>query len=84
MTLTLPVSARERLISELRFWDSKPPANSSGSFKLKHWERLAGWFNWALNVYPLLCPALNNVYAKMVKKTTEISVSTSITPSAMT
>lgn len=65
MTLTLPGPARLRLIDELRFWSSKPPMSSSGSFKLKHWERLAGWFNWALNVYPLLRPALNNIYAKM-------------------
>ena len=68
MTLTLPQEAKERLIDELRFWASKPPKNSSGSFKLKHWERLAGWFNWALNVYPLLRPALNNFYAKMSGK----------------
>ena len=26
------------------------------------------WFNWALNVYPLLHPALNNFYAKMSGK----------------
>ena len=65
MTFTLPHSAKLRLIEELRFWTSKPPKTSSGSFKLKHWERLAGWFNWALNVYPLLRPALNNVYSKM-------------------
>ena len=65
MTFTLPHLAKLRLIEELRFWTSKPPKTSSGSFKLKHWERLAGWFNWALNVCPLLCPALNNVYSKM-------------------
>lgn len=65
MTLTLPEPARLRLIDELTFWTTKPPKTSSGSFKLKHWERLAGWFNWALNVYPLLRPALNNIYAKM-------------------
>jgi hypothetical protein len=53
MTLTLPDEAKSRLLSELRFWAAKPPKNSSGSFKLKHWECLAGWFNWALNVYPL-------------------------------
>jgi hypothetical protein len=29
---------------------------------------MAGWFNWALNVFPLLRPALNNVYAKMSGK----------------
>ena len=68
MTLTLPDSAKERLTAELRFWCAKPPKNSSGSFKLKLWQRLAGWFNWALNVYPLLRPALNNLYAKIAGK----------------
>ena len=29
---------------------------------------MAGWFNWALNIYPLLHPALNNVYAKTSRK----------------
>ena len=65
MRLMLPDEVRNRLIEELRFWAAKPPKSSSGAFKLKYWERLAGWFNWALNVYPLLCPALNNFYAKM-------------------
>ena len=68
MTLTLPEDARTRLLNELTLWSSKPPKNSSGSFKLKYWERLARWFNWALNVYPLLHPALNNIYAKMSGK----------------
>ena len=68
MTMTLPSESKENLTAELRLWASKPPRNASGSFKLKYWERLAGWFNWALNVYPLLRPALNNVYAKMSGK----------------
>ena len=68
MTLTLPTSSKERLLEELRFWVAKPSKSSSGSFKLKYWERLAGWFNWALNVYPLLRPALNNVYPKIAGK----------------
>jgi hypothetical protein len=68
MTLTLPQTAKDRLVSELRFWIAKPTRAASSSFKLKHWERLAGWFNWALNVFPLLRPALNNVYAKMTGK----------------
>jgi hypothetical protein len=68
MTLTLPQSSRDRLLAELQFWTAKPPKTSSGSFKLKYWERLAGWFNWALNVYPLLRPALNNIYAKISGK----------------
>ena len=67
MTLTLSPSARN-LIEEMSFWSSKPPNHSSGSFKLKHWEKLTGWVNWALNVYPLVRPALNNIYAKMSGK----------------
>ena len=68
MTLTLPNDARLSLINELCLWTSKPPKTSLGSFKLKHWQHMAGWFNWALNVYSLLHPALNNVYAKMANK----------------
>jgi hypothetical protein len=68
MTLCLPSDSRERLLTELKTWAANPPKASSGAFKLKYWERLAGWFNWALNVYPLLRPALNNVYAKMIGK----------------
>ena len=56
MTLTLPDGAKKRLIDELKFWIQKPPKLSSGSFKLKYWEQMAGWFNWALNIYPLLHP----------------------------
>lgn len=65
MTLTLPQLAKDHLIEELPFWIAKPPKSSPGNFKLKHWQHLAGWFNWALNAYPLLRPALNNIYAKM-------------------
>lgn len=68
MTLTLPKEATTRLLDELLLWSSKTPGNSLGSFKLNHWERLVGWFNWALNVFPLLCPALNNLYAKICGK----------------
>ena len=68
MTLTLPQESRLRLVDELHFWIAKPPKSSSGSFKLKHWQRMTGWFNWALNVFPLLRPALNNVYVKMSGK----------------
>jgi hypothetical protein len=68
MMLTLPQAAKDRLVKELIFWSSKPPKSSSGSFKLKHWEHLTGWFNWALNAYPLLRPALNNIYTKMTGK----------------
>ena len=34
-------------------------------FMLHEWQRLAGWINWSLNVFPLLWPTLNNFYAKI-------------------
>ena len=45
MTLTLPDTARISLINELQLWTAKPAKTSSGSFKLKHWQCMAGWFN---------------------------------------
>jgi hypothetical protein len=44
MTLTLPQEAQQCLLDELHFWVAKPSKVSSGSFKLKHWQRMAGWF----------------------------------------
>jgi len=41
---------------------------SHRKFTLKEWQRLAGWINWCLNVFPLLRPALNNFYAKISGK----------------
>src|SRR6266567_6442325 len=65
MTLSLSPEAQSDLIHELRLWSSKPTRRSNGCFKLRRWQTLAGWVNWALNVYPLLRPCLNNVYPKM-------------------
>ncbi|KZP33130.1 hypothetical protein FIBSPDRAFT_906963 [Athelia psychrophila] len=36
---------------------------------LRDFQRLAGWMNWALNVYPRLKPGLSVMYSKMSKKT---------------
>ncbi|KAF9468462.1 hypothetical protein BDZ94DRAFT_1370126 [Collybia nuda] len=35
---------------------------------LKEFQRLAGWVNWALNVFPLLRPSLSNIYQKCSEK----------------
>lgn len=32
---------------------------------VSEWKQLAGWMNWALNVFPLLKPGLCNVYEKI-------------------
>ena len=68
MTPTLPDDARNSLINELQSWTARPSKTFSWSLKLKYWQCMARWFNWALNMYLLLCPALNNVYAKMGNK----------------
>ncbi|KAF8580167.1 hypothetical protein K439DRAFT_1265635, partial [Ramaria rubella] len=35
---------------------------------LVEWQRLLGWINWALNVYPLLKPGLQSSYTKISGK----------------
>lgn len=42
--------------------------------RVKEWQQLAGWLNWAFNVFPLLRPSLNNIYAKLKGKTQEARV----------
>jgi hypothetical protein len=64
MTLTLPAQNKKELITQLNEFARTPEGNGV-KYSLKDFQRLAGWFNWALNVYPLLKPALSNVYAKM-------------------
>jgi hypothetical protein len=51
------------LSTELEEWSKRGVRK-----KVKEWQQLAGWINWAFNVYPLLRPALNNVYAKIKGK----------------
>jgi len=43
---------------------------SKHKFTLHEWQRLTGWINWSLNIFPLLRPALNNFYAKISGKST--------------
>lgn len=64
MTLTLPSDKKSELVAQLNDFARTPEGNGV-KYALKDFQRLAGWFNWALNVYPLLKPALSNVYAKM-------------------
>jgi hypothetical protein len=64
LTLTLPSESRSELLHHLKDF-SRTPEKSGVRYALKDFQRLAGWFNWALNIYPLLRPALSNVYAKM-------------------
>jgi hypothetical protein len=60
MTITMPATARDELVSAVHTF-----ANPRQRRSLKDFQRLAVWVNWSLNVYPLLRPALSGVYEKM-------------------
>ncbi len=60
MSYTLPEESKQKLQRELEEWISW-----KGKRNVRKWQHLAGWVNWCLNVYPLLRPALSNVYEKL-------------------
>ncbi|KIJ24645.1 hypothetical protein M422DRAFT_194440 [Sphaerobolus stellatus SS14] len=65
MTLSISLSAREDLVSAIAaFLDT----SQSRRRPLHQWQRVLGWANWALNVFPLLRPALQSCYAKIAGK----------------
>ncbi|PPQ97480.1 hypothetical protein CVT26_002828, partial [Gymnopilus dilepis] len=64
MTVTMPVATRTDLISTIR--DFAIPGRR---LPLSSFRELAGWINWALNVYPLLRPSLCTLYEKTKGKT---------------
>ena len=64
MTITMPCAARDELVSAVRAF-----ANPRQRRSLRDFQRLAGWVNWSLNVYPLLRPGLSGVYEKMQRGT---------------
>ncbi|KAJ2927278.1 hypothetical protein H1R20_g9817, partial [Candolleomyces eurysporus] len=68
MTIALPNNVKTKLIDKLDLWIQPPVPQSqnNGKFKLREWQILAGWMNWAFNMYPPLHPSLNRVYPKML------------------
>jgi hypothetical protein len=60
MSYTLPEESKLKLQQELEDWISW-----KGKRNVRSWQHLARWVNWCLNVYPLLRPALSNVYEKL-------------------
>ena len=65
LSFTLPDVAHQRLVTELQTWT----AEKTTRFRLCRWQKLEGWINWALNVYPDLRPCLNAFYNKIAGKT---------------
>ena len=64
LTLTLPSDNKLELVALLNDF-ARTPEKSGVRYSLRDFQHLVGWFNWALNVYPLLKPALSNIYVKM-------------------
>ncbi|KAJ8591093.1 hypothetical protein M405DRAFT_689459, partial [Rhizopogon salebrosus TDB-379] len=63
MEVSLPQEKKDALVAELcRF------GVSHRRWSLRDFQRLAGWCEWAFNVFPLLKPGLSTVYAKMAGK----------------
>lgn len=62
MTISLPDDSRLALIDNIRSFVHDAPGRKR---KLKEWQRLLGWCNWALNVQPLLRPALQSSWDKL-------------------
>ncbi|THU76079.1 hypothetical protein K435DRAFT_879754 [Dendrothele bispora CBS 962.96] len=63
LTATLPPDSKSDLVLHVREFAA------SRRRSLTEWQQLAGWMNWSFNVFPLLRPALSNVYAKIGGKT---------------
>ena len=63
LSMTMPPDSLFELTTAIREF-----ITTKHKFTLREWQRLAGWINWSLNVFPLLRPALNNFYAKISGK----------------
>ncbi|KAJ7461000.1 hypothetical protein B0H11DRAFT_1736334 [Mycena galericulata] len=66
MTFTMSESKRAELVAGVLEFCHVP--RGGRRHKLRIFQQLAGWVNWALNVYFLLAPALSHVYEKMEGK----------------
>lgn len=64
MTMTLPADGKAALIEGLKKFIAQPDGTAP-SFSLKEFQRFAGVMNAALNVFPLLRPALTNIHDKI-------------------
>jgi hypothetical protein len=61
MTISMPAASKSELIIAIcHFIDS----SASRCHTLVEWQRLLGWTNWAINVFPMIRPALQSSYAR--------------------
>ena len=63
MHVSMDEEDRTRLIRRVTDFSATAPGGTRRT--LREFQQLAGWINWLFNVFPLLKPALLNVYAKI-------------------
>ena len=63
MRVSMDEEDRTRLIQQVSDFSATAPGGTRRT--LREFQQLAGWINWSFNVFPLLKPALSNVYAKI-------------------
>ena len=67
MRVSMDEEDRTKLIQHVLEFTATAPGGTRQT--LREFQQLAGWINWSFNVFPLLKPALSNVYAKIGGKT---------------
>lgn len=66
MRVCMDEEDRTRLIQRVTDFTVTAPGGTRRT--LREFQQVAGWINWSFNVFPLLKPALSNVYAKISGK----------------
>ncbi|KAJ7031754.1 hypothetical protein C8F04DRAFT_959875 [Mycena alexandri] len=65
MTFTMPQSKLTELLAGLKEFTAASSSKRLPRHPLLRFMEIAGWVNWAFNVYPLLKPALSHLYEKI-------------------
>jgi hypothetical protein len=63
MRVSMDEEDRTRLLERVSEFTAIAPGGTRRT--LREFQQLAGWINWSFNVFPLLKPALSNIYAKI-------------------
>ena len=63
MRVSMDEEDRTRLLHHVQEFCTTAPGGTRRT--LREFQQLAGWINWSFNVFPLLKPALSNVYSKI-------------------
>jgi hypothetical protein len=71
MRISMDDQDRLSLIEHVTNFISTAPGGTRRS--LREFQQLAGWVNWSFNVFPLLKPALSNIYDKIRGKSESLA-----------